>query len=409
MFDNHPTFVQIGTLASNVTSTITSITLAALPTETVAITDFLLIENEVIDISVVNGAVISGSRGARGTLEFVHLAGTPVYLLTTANGGLGRTLTTRTWAYGGSHQNAFDLGKVLAAADDDGKPCLIEVEYDATDARRYGAITIGAQTLRELRSLARTSTGTTHETFSMLVQRIDQTALTANAPMFLYFGRKRFDSTDATNYGVTDGNDGLRLAVGAGGNAALMYRFYMRVSLIDTSGGAAAQSAGSGLLLAEQSLIANKVLLDEYDLDTEWSAVGANDTLYFAGIHKDSVDRVELGFNISSHYQRPVTITGRQLKEIGSHSFPTLPVAATTVDAIYVSGRTVGSNDSREPMLINPKYGFLEERRAADRFGILMFFSLNTSGNWISLQIYVSSDEEIDLDYAYIIPRGAAA
>ena len=112
---------------------------------------------------------------------------------------------------------------------------------------------------------------------------------------------------------------------------------------------------------------------DEYDLDTEWSAVGANDTLYFAGIHKDSVDRVELGFNISSHYQRPVTITGRQLKEIGSHSFPALPVAATTVDAIYVSGRTVGSNDSREPVLINPKYGFLEERRAADRFGILMF------------------------------------
>ena len=124
LFDNHPTFVQIGILASNVTSTITSLTLAALPTETVVVTDFLLIENEVIDISVVNGAVISGSRGQRGTLEFVHLAGTPVYLLTTTNGGLGRTLTTRTWAYGSSHQNAFDLGKVLAAADDDGKRML---------------------------------------------------------------------------------------------------------------------------------------------------------------------------------------------------------------------------------------------------------------------------------------------
>ena len=237
MFDNHPTFVEIGTLASNITSTITSLTLAALPTETVAITDYLLIESEVIDISVVNGAIISGSRGQRGTLEFAHLAGTPVYLLTTTNGGLGRTLTTRTWAYGSSHQNAFDLGKALAAADDDGKECLIEVEYDATDARRYGAITIGAQTLRELRSLARTSTGTTHETFALLVQRIDQTALTANAPMFLHFGRKRFNSTDATNYGVTDGNDGLRLAIGAGGNAALMYRFYMRVRLFDSSGG----------------------------------------------------------------------------------------------------------------------------------------------------------------------------
>ena len=52
LFDNHPTLVQIGTLASNLTSTVTSLTLAALPTETVAITDFLLIESEVIDLSV---------------------------------------------------------------------------------------------------------------------------------------------------------------------------------------------------------------------------------------------------------------------------------------------------------------------------------------------------------------------
>ena len=78
------------------------------------------------------------------------------------------------------------------------------------------------------------------------MQRIDQTALTANAPMFLHFGRKRFDSTDATNYSVTEGNDGLRLAVGAGGNAALMYRFYMRVRLIGTSGGAGQESPGVG-------------------------------------------------------------------------------------------------------------------------------------------------------------------
>ena len=38
-----------------------------------------------------------------------------------------------------------------------------------------------------------------------------------------------------------------------------------------------------------------------------------------------------------------------------------------------------------------------------------MFFTKNTSNEWVGLQIYVSSDEEIDLDYGYIIPRGAAA
>ena len=184
---------------------------------------------------------------------------------------------------------------------------------------------------------------------------------------------------------------------------------YISIIRVAVGAGAAAQSAGSGLLLAEQSLIANKVLLDEYGLSTSWSAVGANDSLYFAGIHQDSVDRIELGFNISSHYQRAVTITGRQLKEIGSHSFPASPVAATTVEAIYVSGRTIGTTDSREPMLINPKYGFMEERRQAGRFGIIMFFTRNTSNEWVGLEIYVSSNEEIDLDYGYIIPRGAAA
>ena len=104
-----------------------------------------------IDLSVVNGAVLSGQRGQRGTLGAVHLAGTPVYLLTTTNGGLGRTITTRSWLYGSANQNAVDLGKVLAAADDDGKECFIEVEYDAANARRYGSILIGAQTIRELR------------------------------------------------------------------------------------------------------------------------------------------------------------------------------------------------------------------------------------------------------------------
>ena len=247
LFDNHPTLVEIGTLASNLTSTVTSLTLAALPTETPTTADFLLIDGEVIDLSVVNGAVLSGTRGQRGTDGAVHLAGTPVYLLTVANGGLGSTLTTRSWVYGGSNQNAFDLGKVLTEAADDGKDCFIEVEYDSNDVRRYGAITIGAQTLRELRSLARISTSTTHETFPLIMQRVDQTNLIANAPMMLYFGRKRFDATDATNYGVTAGNDGLRLAVGMGGSAALMYRFYMRVSLV--SGGAASagqESPGSG-------------------------------------------------------------------------------------------------------------------------------------------------------------------
>ena len=76
LFDNHPTLVQIGTLSANITTTVTSLTLAALPTETVNTADFLLIDSEVIDLSVVNALILSGTRGQRGTDAAAHLAGT---------------------------------------------------------------------------------------------------------------------------------------------------------------------------------------------------------------------------------------------------------------------------------------------------------------------------------------------
>ena len=73
LFDNHPDFVEIGTLSGNLSAASVTVTLAAVPTETVDIADFLLINNEVIDVSFVNGAVISGARGTRGTDGTIHL------------------------------------------------------------------------------------------------------------------------------------------------------------------------------------------------------------------------------------------------------------------------------------------------------------------------------------------------
>ena len=62
LFDNHPTLVQIGVLNANMASALQTVTLAAAPTETVSIDDFLLIDSEVFDIASVNGANITGSR-----------------------------------------------------------------------------------------------------------------------------------------------------------------------------------------------------------------------------------------------------------------------------------------------------------------------------------------------------------
>ena len=413
LFDNHPTLVQIGTLSANLTSTPTSLTLAALPTETVNTTDFLLIDSEVIDLSIVNGLTLSGIRGQRGTDAAVHLGGAPVYLLTTANGGLGRTLTTRSWVYGGSNQNAFDLGKALDAAVDDDKECLIEVEYDSNDARRYGAIVVSAQTIRELRSLARISTSSTHETFPLIMQRVDQITLTANAPMMLHFGRKRFDATDASNYGVTDGNDGLRLAIGMGGSAALMYRFYMRVRLLDSSGGAGGASGqvaagGDGLTrISEVELLASSMFLTEYSLNTAWGAVVQSTAIEFLGFQPDEIDRIELGFNINASFIQLVTITRQNIEQMGIVN-GIAGVAGTTIPGMYFSGRTIATTDSREPVELNPKLGWMNNRRLAGRYGVLIQLRHSDEGEINAILPYVSADTEIDAVWAYMVPRGAA-
>ena len=116
LFDNSSaTFVEIGTLASNITyyhnqhyaggGANGNSSRHRFPADRKRSDRYLCCKR---------GCHLVVIRGARGTLESVHLAGTPVYLLTTTNGGLGRTLTTRTWAYGSSHQNALlILGKAL--------------------------------------------------------------------------------------------------------------------------------------------------------------------------------------------------------------------------------------------------------------------------------------------------------
>ena len=244
LYDNHPTLVEIGTLNANLASASTSFALTAAPTETVTADDFFLINSEVLDIAGVSGSTISATRGQRGTAGAIHLAGTPVYLLTVANGGLGRTFTTQEWEYSSANQNAVDLGKALTEANDDGKEAYIEIEYDAAGVRRYGEIVIDSRTIRDLVSLPRISTSLTHETFALVMQRADVTGLVSNAPMFVHFGRKRFNATDATNFNVTSGNDGLRIAVAASGAAIVLYRVYMRIRLIDPAGGGASgQSA----------------------------------------------------------------------------------------------------------------------------------------------------------------------
>ena len=414
LYDNHPTLVQVGTLNANLTSATTSFALAAAPSETVTAADFLLIDSEVLDVAGdVSASTISATRGQRGTTGAVHLAGTPVYLLTAANGGLGRTITTRSWVYGNSNLNVFDLGKALTEVVDDGKECYIEVEYDGSGSRRYGEIVVDATTIREMHSQTRISTSTTHETFALVMQRADQDSIESNAPMFIHFGRKRFDATDATNYGVTAGNDGFILAVGAGGTASLMYRLYVRITLIAAGGGAGGASGqaaegGAGLTrIAPVTLLSSDMALTEYGLNTAWGAVVQSSAVEFIGFPVDEVDRFEIGFNVNASFQRIITITREHIEQMGITTGIT-GVPATTIPGMYFSGRTTPLTDSREPPQLNPKLGWMNDRRLAGRYGVLIQLRHSDEGEINALLPWVSADTEIDMDWAYMVPRGAA-
>ena len=232
LFDNHPTLVQIGVLGAAVNNSATLMTLAEAPTEIPTIADFLLIENEVVDITAVAGSAFTVIRGQRGTDGVTHAATVPVFLLTTANGGLGINLTTRTWIYSASgHNNRVDLNKVFEVADDHNE-LYIELEYDGANARRIGEIVIDSQTFREMHDLDRTTSSTTNETFALIMQRADVDTLISNAIMLVHFGRRRFTAADATAYGVTEGNDGFIIGIGMGGAQTLLFRVYMRIQLV---------------------------------------------------------------------------------------------------------------------------------------------------------------------------------
>ena len=79
---------------------------------------------------------------------------------------------------------------------------------------------------------------------------------------------------------------------------------------------------------------------------------------------------------------------------------PTSPTDATIIQAIYWSGRVTGTADSREPVLLRPQYGFIDDRRQANRAGFLIGFDDDTAGeNWIQAYVSANSGNEINIEY----------
>ena len=174
--------------------------------------------------------------------------------------------------------------------------------------------------------------------------------------------------------------------------------------------GAQAANGGAGLTrIAEVELLASTLTLTEYGLNTAWGAIVQSTPIEFTGFSNDEIDRIEIGFNINAQFVKLVTITHQNIVQIQEMGITGISgTAATTIKGMYFSGRTISTTDSREPVEMSPKLGWMNERRVAGRYGVLIKIRQSDEGLVNGLLTYVSADTEIDAIWAYMIPRGAA-
>ena len=96
------------------------------------------------------------------------------------------------------------------------------------------------------------------------------------------------------------------------------------------------------------------------------------------------------------------------LKQIGATADPLAGKGGSDkIPCAYLSGRPNTESDSREPLQIIPRWNYVNDRRQRKPIGIMIAFQKNTAGRWSGFTIWLSSDVEIDIEYAYIVPRGA--
>ena len=168
--------------------------------------------------------------------------------------------------------------------------------------------------------------------------------------------------------------------------------------------GTAGQLASSGLRTTQIfDRDAAAATLTVYPLGTALSA-GNDNHFTFVEVDKESVDRVELMVLVASQYYLPIFITREMLER-------TTPQAGHpgTIDntedcgCYYMSGRTLNSSDSREPPVMNPLWAFIDNRRLANRYGIVIWLDDNPAGtDWRGLHIYAISGQEMHIAAGYV-------
>ena len=196
-------------------------------------------------------------------------------------------------------------------------------------------------------------------------------------------------STSANSYPMYTRNHSNSLPTQNQGNSWLVWRedadsIYFRESrgsggtLTITAtplggGSTGGQQAAAGRTLVQRNIITARTPLAEFSFTTDWGLVSGTAPT-FTAIPKADFDRIELGFYVNSAFTYPIVLTRAMVTEMGPTPDPLTVglVDSDTIPGAFLTFRTNATFDSREPVLLSPKYGFMQARSSANRCGVFV-------------------------------------
>ena len=165
-----------------------------------------------------------------------------------------------------------------------------------------------------------------------------------------------------------------------------------------TTGG---QQAAAGRVLVQRNIITARSPLSEFSFTTEWDEVDGTQPT-FTAIPKADFVQMDLGFYVNSQFVYPITLTRAMATEMGPISNPLTPglISSSIVPGAFLTFRTATGPDAREPVLLSPKYSYMEARRAASRCGIFVNLNDDSNDDWASVGVHVMCNDQVDWEYA---------
>ena len=160
------------------------------------------------------------------------------------------------------------------------------------------------------------------------------------------------------------------------------------------------KSAG-GRVLVQRNIIVARSPLSEFSFTTAWDEVDGTQPT-FTAIPREDFVQMDLGFYVNSEFVYPITLTRAMVTEMGPVSNPLTPglVSSSIVPGAFLTFRTATGPDAREPVLLSPKYSYMEARRAASRCGIFVNMNDNADDDWAAVGVHVMCNDQVDWEYA---------